>query len=69
MSAIDAFRFPFISTFCANNLIVLNDSGPLRSIVGLDFGLQAVNDAVEPIRKRALEFMACQNFTDQKPNY
>jgi NAD(P)-dependent dehydrogenase (short-subunit alcohol dehydrogenase family) len=30
---------------------------PLRTIVGLDFGLQAVNDAVEPIRLKALESM------------
>jgi NAD(P)-dependent dehydrogenase (short-subunit alcohol dehydrogenase family) len=30
---------------------------PLRTIAGLDFGLQAVNDAVEPIRKQSLESM------------
>lgn len=30
---------------------------PLRTIAGLDFGLQAVNDAVEPIRKQSLEAM------------
>jgi NAD(P)-dependent dehydrogenase (short-subunit alcohol dehydrogenase family) len=30
---------------------------PLRTIAGLDFGLQAVNDAVEPIRKQSLETM------------
>lgn len=30
---------------------------PLRTIAGLDFGLQAVNDAVEPIRKATLEMM------------
>ena len=28
---------------------------PLRTISGLDFGFQALNDAVEPIRKAALE--------------
>jgi NAD(P)-dependent dehydrogenase (short-subunit alcohol dehydrogenase family) len=30
-------------------------SRPLRTIVGLDFGTQAVNDATEPLRKAALE--------------
>ncbi|MGB5983410.1 MAG: SDR family oxidoreductase [Nonlabens sp.] len=30
---------------------------PLRSIAGLDFGFQALNDAVEPIRKSSLESM------------
>ncbi len=30
---------------------------PLRTIGGLDFGLQALNDAVEPIRKKGLESM------------
>ncbi|WP_145188294.1 SDR family oxidoreductase [Planctomycetes bacterium Pla163] len=30
---------------------------PLRTIAGLDFGLQAINDAVEPIRKQTLESM------------
>ncbi len=30
---------------------------PLRTIVGLDFGLQALNDAVEPIRMASLETM------------
>jgi len=32
-------------------------SRPLRTIAGLDFGFQALNDAVEPIRKGALEAM------------
>ena len=32
-------------------------SRPLRTMVGLDFGLQALNDAVEPIRKGVLESM------------
>ncbi len=32
-------------------------SRPLRTIAGLDFGLQALNDAVEPIRKEFLESM------------
>ncbi|HEY9115789.1 MAG TPA: SDR family oxidoreductase [Bacteroidales bacterium] len=30
---------------------------PLRTIAGLDFGFQALNDATEPIRKAALEGM------------
>ncbi|MGB3607773.1 MAG: SDR family oxidoreductase [Psychroserpens sp.] len=30
---------------------------PLRSIAGLDFGFQALNDVVEPIRKSSLESM------------
>jgi len=32
-------------------------SRPLRTIAGLDFGFQALNNAVEPIRKVALESM------------
>lgn len=30
---------------------------PLRTIAGLDFGAQAINDAIEPLRKGALEGM------------
>ncbi len=30
---------------------------PLRTIAGLDFGAQAINDAVEPLRKASLEGM------------
>lgn len=30
---------------------------PLRTMVGMDFGIQALNDAVEPIRKSVLEGM------------
>jgi NAD(P)-dependent dehydrogenase (short-subunit alcohol dehydrogenase family) len=30
---------------------------PLRTIAGLDFGMQAINDAVEPVRKNILEGM------------
>jgi hypothetical protein len=30
---------------------------PLRTIAGLDFGFQALNDATEPIRKASLEGM------------
>lgn len=32
-------------------------SRPLRTIAGLDFGFQALNDASEPIRKGSLDFM------------
>lgn len=32
-------------------------SRPLRTIAGLDFGFQAINDAVEPIRKAGLDTM------------
>lgn len=32
-------------------------SRPLRTIAGLDFGFQAINDATEPIRKAGLESM------------
>lgn len=34
-----------------------NGSRPLRTIVGMDFGLQALNDSVEPIRKGVLASM------------
>lgn len=34
-----------------------NGSRPLRTIGGLDFGLQALNDAVEPIRLAGMEAM------------
>jgi hypothetical protein len=32
-------------------------SRPLRTIVGIDFGFQALNDATEPIRTASLEGM------------
>lgn len=35
-------------------------SRPLRTIAGADFGLQALNDAVEPIRKGILEAMGLE---------
>jgi len=34
-----------------------NGERPLRTIAGLDFGLQAINDATEPIRKQTLSTM------------
>ncbi|MEZ5195718.1 MAG: SDR family oxidoreductase [Bacteroidales bacterium] len=45
------------------NLINMpNGSRPLRTIAGLDFGFQALNDAVEPIRKAGLESMGIAHF-------
>ena len=35
---------------------------PLRTIAGLDFGFQALNDATEPIRKAGLEAMGVSNW-------
>jgi len=35
-------------------------SRPLRTIAGLDFGFQALNDAVEPFRKAGLESMGLE---------
>ncbi len=35
---------------------------PLRTIAGLDFGFQALNDAAEPIRKAGLEAMGVGNW-------
>ena len=35
---------------------------PLRTIAGLDFGLQAVNDAIEPIRVATLESMGIKEW-------
>ena len=37
-----------------------NGSRPLRTIAGLDFGFQALNDAVEPIRKASLVAMGIE---------
>ncbi len=39
---------------------------PLRTIAGLDFGFQALNDAVEPIRLGALEAMGISNLDGAK---
>lgn len=41
-----------------------NGERPLRTIVGLDFGPQAVNDAVEPIRQQTLERMQLTDLDD-----
>ena len=49
---------PMIVVKIFDKLIDLpNGERPLRTIAGLDFGFQALNDAVEPIRKTALESM------------
>jgi NAD(P)-dependent dehydrogenase (short-subunit alcohol dehydrogenase family) len=37
-------------------------SRPIRTIAGLDFGFQALNDATEPIRKGALESMGLSDW-------
>lgn len=39
---------------------------PLRTIAGLDFGFQALNDAVEPIRKAGLEGMGIADWDGPK---
>lgn len=45
------------------NLINMpNGSRPLRTLVGLDFGFQALNDVVEPIRKGSLESMGLSDW-------
>ena len=52
---------PMIVVKIFENLInTPNGSRPLRTIAGLDFGFQALNDAVEPIRKASLESMGLE---------
>jgi NAD(P)-dependent dehydrogenase (short-subunit alcohol dehydrogenase family) len=54
----DAPTDPMIVVETFDRLIEAPDGArPLRTIAGMDFGLQAVNDAVDPIRKQALEMM------------
>ena len=49
---------PMVVVETFDRLIEMPDGQrPLRSIAGMDFGLQAINDAVEPIRQQALEMM------------
>ena len=43
-------------------------SRPLRTISGLDFGFQALNDASEPIRKAGLEAMGVSDWDGPKSN-
>ncbi len=45
-----------------------NGSRPLRTMVGLDFGLQALNDAVEPIRKDVLASMGLAESDGPQPD-
>jgi NAD(P)-dependent dehydrogenase (short-subunit alcohol dehydrogenase family) len=54
----DAPTDPMIVVETFDRLIEAPDGArALRTIAGMDFGLQAVNDAVDPIRKQALEMM------------
>ena len=54
----DAPTDPMIVVQTFDELIETPDGQrPFRTIAGMDFGLQAVNDAVDPIRKQALEMM------------
>jgi NAD(P)-dependent dehydrogenase (short-subunit alcohol dehydrogenase family) len=54
----DAPTDPMIVVKTFDRLIEAPDGArPFRTIAGMDFGLQAVNDAVDPIRKQALEMM------------
>jgi len=49
---------PMIVVKTFENLIDMpSGSRPIRTIAGLDFGFQAINDATEPIRKAGLEAM------------
>lgn len=43
-------------------------SRPLRTIAGLDFGFQALNDAVEPFRKASLESMGLSELDGPSAN-
>lgn len=52
----DAPTDPMVVVEIFDQLINMPDgSRPLRTIAGLDFGFQALNDSVEPIRKAGLE--------------
>ena len=52
---------PMIVVKIFENLInTPNGSRPLRTIAGLDFGFQALNDLVEPNRKAILESMGLE---------
>jgi len=53
---------PMIVVKIFENLINLpNGNRPLRTIAGLDFGFQALNDVTEPLRKLSLESMGLSN--------
>jgi short-subunit dehydrogenase len=54
---------PMIVVKIFDDLINMQDgTRPLRTIAGLDFGYQALNDAIEPIRKAGLEGMGIRNW-------
>jgi NAD(P)-dependent dehydrogenase (short-subunit alcohol dehydrogenase family) len=54
---------PMIVVKIFDDLINMQDgTRPLRTIAGLDFGYQALNDAIEPIRKAGLEGMGISNW-------
>ena len=58
----DAPTDPMIVVKIFEDLInTSNGSRPLRTIAGLDFGFQALNDAVEPLRKASLASMGIEN--------
>jgi hypothetical protein len=44
-----------------------NGKRPLRTISGLDFGFQALNDASENFRKGTLEFMGITDWDGPRP--
>ena len=63
----DAPTDPMIVVKIFENLINMpTGSRPLRTIAGLDFGFQALNDAVEPIRKAGLEAMGIADWDGPK---
>lgn len=58
---------PMIVVKIFEDLINMNPgSRPLRTIAGLDFGFQAVNDATEPIRKAGLAGMGIADWDGPK---
>ena len=58
----DAPTDPIIVVKTFENLINMPvGTRPLRTIAGLDFGLQALNDAVEPVRLGILKVMGLED--------
>lgn len=59
---------PMIVVKIFEDLINLpNGSRPLRTIAGLDFGFQALNDVVEPLRKASLASMELSEWDGPTP--
>lgn len=59
---------PMLVVQAFENLINLpNGSRPLRTPVGVDFGVTAINDAMEPHRKGSLEGMGLADLDGPKP--